>query len=189
MRKATFAIAALLFGATALRAQEQSIRPEFRPFAGAYLPIGAQRDAFNDAPMFGLQLGFELRPTFHLLGSFGWIPGQTRYRVSDNNVNVYAYDAGMEWSIVRPFEPEWTIRPFVGFGAGARTYSFKASELSTRTCASGYGALGTEFQLHRVAFRVEGRENVFCYRAPIAGEKSHTRTDAGLTFGLAYHFR
>lgn len=189
MRNATFVLAALLVGATTLPAQEQNVKPEIRPFAGAYIPIGDQRDVFNDAPMFGLQVGFELRPTFHLLGTVGWIAGQSRYRVSDDNVNIYAYDAGLEWSVVRPLEPDWNVKPFIGLGAGARTYSFKASEFSTKTCAAGYAAFGTELQLNRVAFRVEGRENVLCYRSPIAGEKSRTRTDAGFTFGLAYHFR
>ena len=189
MRKTTIIALVLAAGAAALPAQGRGAVPEIRPFAGRYIPMGDQRDFFTDAPMFGVQTAFELRPTFHLLGSFAWAPSQSRYAVADDNVNIYMYDVGMELSLIRRMEPDWKVKPFLGLGAGARSYDFKSSELATRTCTSGYGALGTELQMHRVAFRVEGLHNVFCYRSPITGVRSRTRNDVGLTFGVAYHLR
>ena len=61
--------------------------------------------------------------------------------------------------------------------------------LADRSCVSGYGSTGIEFQAGRTAARIEARDNVFCYRSPLAGVKSATRNDVNFSFGLAYHFR
>ena len=50
-------------------------------------------------------------------------------------------------------------------------------------------ATRAEFQLARTALRIEARDNVFCYKSPIAGVSSQTRSDIGLAFGVAYHLR
>ena len=54
---------------------------------------------------------------------------------------------------------------------------------------AGYGALGVEFELSRTAIRLEGRDNLFGFKSPLPFEKSRTRSDIGLSLGLAYHFR
>jgi hypothetical protein len=59
--------------------------------------------------------------------------------------------------------------------------------LKDRTCGSGYGALGTEFQRDRLALRAEARDYVCCFKAPVTGVKSKTRNDVGLSLGFAYH--
>ena len=138
--------------------------------------------------MFGVQAELEVRPTLHLLGSFGWAPAQNKYQVADDDVNILQYDAGVEFDLVRPMGGGWQFKPFLGMGAGARTYLYGDDELSNKTCFAGYGALGTEFQIGRTALRLEGRDNVFCYRSPIGGD-SKTRNDVGVAFGVAYHFR
>jgi hypothetical protein len=77
----------------------------------------------------------------------------------------------------------------VGVGAGGRTYAFSSSMLRDRTCAAGYAAAGAEVQLVPWAFRLEGRGNMFCYKSPLVGVASETRSEVGLRLGLAYHFR
>ena len=104
-------------------------------------------------------------------------------------MNVFAYDLGAELGLVRPMSAGWEFKPFFGLGAGARTYDYKSSLFSSRTSAAGYASLGSEFQLSPVALRIEARENVFDFRSPLASEASKTRTDIGLLFGFAYHFR
>ena len=188
MRTTALALATLLGCAAALQAQEP-LRPELRPFVGAHLPTGDQRSLFKDALMVGAQGALELRPTFHILTTFGWIHGRNKYAVANDNVNIFAYDLGVEWNMIRAFDPTWRLSPFLGVGAGGRTYSFRESTLSTRTCAAAYGALGTELQVRSVALRVEARDNVFCYRAPVAGGESWTRNDVGISFGVAFHYR
>jgi hypothetical protein len=189
MRTMMLATTALIAGATVLSAQAPRAKPEIRPFAGASIPTGSQRDFFNDAPVFGLQGAVELKPTLHLVGTFAWSPGHNDFGFTRDKVNIFEYDLGLELSMIRPLGANWQFRPYVGLGGGARTYAYEAGQLSDKTCAAGYGALGTEFQLGRTALRIEGRDNVFCFKSPVAGEDSKTRNDVRLTAGFAYHFR
>src|SRR5918994_6160765 len=107
MRRTMLVAAALIAGATALSAQERAVKGEIRPFVGASIPTGTQRDLFNDAPIFGLQGAVELKPTFHLVGTFGWVPGQNEYVLARDNVNIFQYDIGLELSMVRPLGANW----------------------------------------------------------------------------------
>jgi hypothetical protein len=189
MRRTAMAIAMLATAAMALPAQTSAWKPELRPFLGASVPTGGQRDLFKDAAMFGVQGALELRPTFHVLGTFSWVPAQNKYAAGDDNVSIFAYDAGIEKGLVQPLRSGWELRPFFGVGAGARTYSYASPALRDQTCVGGYGALGSELQLRRVALRLEARDNVFCYKSPVGGVESKTRSDFGFALGFAYHFR
>lgn len=189
MKQLTWIVAALVATATVASAQEQRVRPEIRPFVGMHFPTGDQRDLFDDAATLGLQAALELRPSFHLLGTFGWAAGQTKYAVTEDHVQIFQYDVGLELNMVRALGEQWLFKPFVGFGAGARTYLYESDDLENRTCSSGYGALGAELEFDRTAIRLEGRDNVFCFRSALPGIKSRTRNDVGLSLGLAYHFR
>jgi hypothetical protein len=189
MKKLSLTLAALMISAAVVSAQEPNVRPEIRPFVGMYIPTGSHRDLFDDAAMLGVQAALELRPSFHLLGTFGWAPGQTKYAVAKDNVQILQYDVGLELNMVRPLGESWLFKPFLGLGGGARTYLYEDDNLKNQTCAAGYGALGAELEFARTAIRLEGRDNVFCFRSALPGIKSKTRNDVGLSLGLAYHFR
>jgi hypothetical protein len=189
MRTTALLLSLTLAGAAVLSAQESRAAPEIRPFVGVSIPTGTQRDLFNDAPVFGLQGAVELKPTLHLVGTFGLVRGQTQYVSTQDNVNIFQYDVGVELGMVRELSSTWQFRPYLGLGAGARTYAYEAGLLAGKTCAQGYGAAGAEFQVNRTSFRLEARDNVFCFKSPIAGEDSKTRNDIQLTAAFAYHFR
>jgi hypothetical protein len=188
MKRIVITAAALVIGATALPAQSSTLKPEFRPFAGANFPTGPQRDFFTDAGLIGAQLALEINPALHLVGTFGWVATQTTYAFANDNVNMFTYDVGMEFNLVEALGRNWELKPFLGVGAGARTYAFHGP-LPNNTAASAYGALGTEFQISPWAFRLEVRDNVFRYKAPLPGASWEVRNDVGLSVGLAYHFR
>lgn len=183
------ALSVLATGARAQYDEDDSWKFEVRPFLGAWVPVGAQRDVFNTRGLIGVQLATEVRPTLHVVGAVGYTLSQARYAVRDRDVHVTQYDLGLELGRVRQLNLDWEFRPFLGLGAGARTYRYESDALQDGTCGAAYGALGTEFQLWRTAIRLEGRDNIYCYRAPFAGAKSRTRSDLALTLGLAYHFR
>ena len=189
MTRSAIMVAALFASATALSAQATKIKPEIRPFAGAIIPTGDQRNLFMDAPMAGISTALELKPSVHVLASFTWVAAQNKYPVSQNNVNIYQYSVGAELGFVKPLGYRWELRPFAGLGVGGRTYAFQGLGLTDKTCFAGYGALGTEFQIARTALRLEARHNLFCYRSPVPGVKSQTRSDIGLSLGIAYHLR
>ncbi|HEX7337700.1 MAG TPA: hypothetical protein VF252_10870 [Gemmatimonadales bacterium] len=189
MRKITLVLAAMVATASALTAQQRRPIAEIRPFVGASIPTGDQRDLFTDAPLFGLQAAVQMKPNFHLVGALTWVPSEEKYQFARDNVHILQYDLGAELSFIRPFGGGWQMRPFVGIGGGARTYLYQAATLSDKTCALFYGALGTELQLGRTALRLEARDNVFCYKSPVAGVESQTRNDVGIALGVSYHFR
>jgi hypothetical protein len=189
MRKTLIATVALIASAAALSAQTPLRRPEIRPFAGALIATGDQRDLFKNAAVFGVQGALEMNPNFHFVGTFGYSSLTSKYSVSDAAADAFTYDAGVEFDMVRPLTGNWQFKPFVGAGLGGRSYRFSTDALKDQSCFAGYGALGTEFQLSRVALRLEGRDNMFCYRSPIVGVDSKTRNDIVLAFGLAYHIR
>ena len=136
-----------------------------------------------------LHFGVERQPAFHLVGTFGWVPVHHKYAAPTKNANIAQFDVGVEFGGVRPLRGAWEWRPFVGLGGGGRMYFYNSNQLDNTSSASGYGTLGMEFQIRDLAFRFEARDNVFSYRAPIAGVSSATRNDVGLSFGLAYHIR
>jgi hypothetical protein len=189
MRRLIVLTAALAVGAAALQAQMPRLTPEVRPFVGFNVPTGDQRDLFEDALLMGVAGALELRPNVHLLAGFAWSPGTVRYPADDNGVDMFTYDVGVELSTIRVLASSWQFRPFLAVGAGLRSYAYRSEELTDRTCASGYGAVGTELQLARIALRMEARDNVFCYKSPLAGEESRTRNDLAFGFGLSYHLR
>jgi hypothetical protein len=164
-------------------------RPELRPFAGVLIPTGDLRNDFKAATMLGGQAALEMTSNVHLLGSFAWTHGHTKFAgFSDDLTYIYQYDAGVELNLVRPLGSDWLFRPFTGVGGGARTYDYKANGVGSKTCTSGYGTLGAEFQRRSVAIRLEGRNFLTCFQSPLSGTKK-TRNDIGISLGLAYHLK
>ena len=188
MRTPGVVLAALVLGTSGLMAQNKTATFELRPFAGATVPTGAQRDLFKDAPIFGMGVAFQLQPNLHVVGNFGWMREHTRYAVLRNDGNRYSYDAGVELSAERPMSSSWMFRPYVGLGAGARTYTYQAETLLKRTGAAGYAALGTEFRYGVTAIRLEARGNAFDFKSPLPDGQSDTRYDIAFSLGMAYHF-
>lgn len=189
MRKSLFSIAVLLSTAAPLAAQPvQNFGFEFRPIVGAYVPMGSQRHYFKDAAAFGAQAAWELNDYFHVVGTFGWANSETKYSLNKKDASLYQYDVGAEANLFYELASEWLWRPFIGLGGGGRTYDYAASAVESRSCTSGYGAAGTEFQRSVVAFRVEARSYYTCFESPMTGQKK-TRNDGMFTFGIAYHVR
>lgn len=165
------------------------IRPEIRPFFGAYIPTGKLQDEFKTASTIGTQVALELSSNMHLLGSVGWTNGHSKISTFTKDATyIWTYDAGVEFNAVREFGNGWLFRPLLGVGGGGRTYDFTQTGVNTKTCAAGYGALGTEFEKGVIALRFEGRNYLSCYESPVTGLKK-TRNDIGLNFGVAYHLR
>ncbi|HJR64047.1 MAG TPA: hypothetical protein VJ803_10105 [Gemmatimonadaceae bacterium] len=188
MRRLVFATALLMCATTAAAQLTEGPAFEIRPYVGVSVPTGDQRDLFEDAALLGAQFAVQVKRDFHLVGSFGWIPGESKYAVRNQNVSILQYDVGAEVALVRPMG-RWEWKPFLGAGGGARTYLYHGRLLDDKTCFAGYGSLGMEFQLGRTAARMEARDNVFCFKSPIDGVASKTRNEIGLSLGVAFHFQ
>jgi hypothetical protein len=188
MKSVAVLLALILAAAAALPAQANST-PEIRGFTGALIATGAQHDLFTDAPILGLEAAMELRPAVHAVASFGWAPSEVAYAFSNANVSIFQYTLGIEVGLSRHVYGEHLFKPFIGVGAGARTYAYADPSVSDKTCTAGYGAVGAELQAGKTAVRLEVRDNLYCYEAPIAGTASETRNDIGLVIGVVQHIR
>lgn len=194
--RVTSLLAAVALAATASRAGAQDeLEParsryhELRPFIGTTVPTGALSHEVRGGLQIGLQGAVELRPAFHLVGTLGWSMTETKRSVPVPDVDVLQYDVGVELGRVDDLALGFQLHRFVGIGAGARTYRYRADALNNRTCAEGYASVGTELRLAESGLRLELRDNVSCYRPPTRNPGATRITNELMIFGaFAYHF-
>lgn len=191
MRHNLLAVAALTAFALPAFAQRESTGPvlEIRSFAGAYLPMGAQRDDFKSTVTIGSQLAAEITDHFHLVGTLAVTDGRNRFtNFNDNRTYIWDYGLGGEVNGLHRTDGEWLVHPFLGFGLGARTYAYSATNVGTYTCAASYGSAGLELQRGVIGARIDARDYVTCFKSPIHS-RNETRNDVSATLGLVYHIR
>ncbi len=188
MKRLIIGAAALLLVTTSASAQFGNLSMEVRPFAGAAIPVGDQSDLFDAGLLLGVQGAVWWSPRLRIVGTFAWSPATSRYDVSEDGVDLFLYDAGVEYRLADQVGG-WRVSPFVGAGIGGRTYIYDSDQLGNGMCLSGYGAVGTQLQFGRTGARVEARGNVFCYESPFQENASATRADIGLLAALTYRFR
>lgn len=182
-------LAALAAPGAAARAQGAAAGFEFRPFVGAYVPTGEQRDLLKDAVLLGAQASWLVRPALAITGTFGWAPSKDRLSSGDQTLDIYQYDVGAELRAVSWLAGgTWDFTPFVGLGAGGRTYDYRDLDVDASTNLAGYGALGGDIGVGAVALRVEVRNYVSRFRPLSGGGGGETRNDIGVAAGLSYRF-
>ena len=191
------AVAAVLFAFSALAtkaaAQDavayHSNGFELRPYVGAYIPTGDQRDFLKRCrsrrgasvvpvepqlrrhrhPRLVAEQGpNSLRATrSSTCGSTTWAPSYARRRGSQSGALDFT--------------------PYVGLGAGARTYNYRDLDVDSKTNFAGYGALGGELGFGPFGFRLEARDYVSQFK-PFDGGDSKTRNDVTVATGLTLRF-
>jgi hypothetical protein len=189
--RTTLALTTLLVvGASVLPGQERRRWPEseVRPYVGAFVPVGSQRDDFEPATTVGVQVAIEMTPNVHAVANLAWSGARNRFAFLDDDTDIWQYDLGVEANLVRRLSPDWLFRPFIGAGAGGRTYAYDAPDVGRHSGLGAYGALGGEVQVGRVALRAEARDYVTSFESPTTGNRT-TRSDVGMSIGVAYHFR
>lgn len=183
------ALAGLLsIGGTA-RAQGVATGFEVRPFVGAYIPTGDQRDLLKDAVLVGGQLTWHAIPALAITGTFGWSPSKDRVSAGNQTLDIYQYDVGAELRATSwASGTMWNLTPFVGLGVGGRTYNYRDLDVDAKTNFDGYGALGGDVGFGPVGFRVEARDYVSQFKPLTGSGDTKTRNDIGLAAGVSYRF-
>jgi hypothetical protein len=192
--RSTLSIVSLFVAATQLAgAQEQSPaerRWELRITSGEFLPAGSQRNFLKDAQTTAAQLSFLLQPTLAVTGTFSWARSRDLATADTPKLDVFTSDLGVE---VRP--AEWfaghavTLSPFVGLGAGVRSYNYRSLDVDATHNVAGYGSVGGEIGVGRVGVRVEVRDYTSGFRPLVGGGKSAIRNDVVLSAALRFNRR
>ena len=173
---------------TTARAQSDAYW-EIRPIAGSAVPVGAHRNIFGDAAFVGVGSSIRLSASWDLVASFAINSQTAKYPVADGHVHVLVYNAGIERLYrpnVRTTRGTWV--PFAGVGVGGRANDFRSRELSSTSCYAAYGNAGIAYEKPRTAVRLELRDNVFCYRSPVAPFNETGRNETSIGFGTGIRF-
>lgn len=193
---AALVLAASLHAAPALAQDRASVQGrgfQLRPIAGGFLPTGDQRHLLDDAALFGAQLGWRFHPNLAVTGSAGWAPSSDRTAAfAEEKVDVWQYDLGLEASRPVATFGSWLLSPYVGVGAGGRTYNYRDLDAAdAQTNLLGYGALGFDFAPVNgpIGIRVEARDNVTAFKG-LRGEYSdrQARNDVQIGGGITIRF-
>ena len=153
---------------------------------GGFVPTGAARGTVSNGYAIGAQIGMGL--TARVAAVATAFVTQTKFRANDvNEVTVIQYDVGMEFAPGAPHESTHRVIPFVGLGAGGRTYDVRDAGTPTRAYPAAYLGAGGEIRFQRLALRMEARG----YASRQESETGATvmRTDLAGLAGLAVHFR
>jgi opacity protein-like surface antigen len=179
---------ALIFGSVRLIAQDVHVgsRAAIRPFVGAYLPTGDQRDFVKEAVVVGAQASWTVNSNAALTTSFGWAPTKDKVSAGDQTVDQFQYDVGVEARAARLSTPK--VTPFIGAGIGGRTYSYRDLDVDSKSNFDGYGALGIDAGVGRVGIRIEGRDYLSRFQPLTGGGETKSRNDVTLAVGLGMRF-
>ena len=192
-RRIAFALAAglLVLPAAETQAQDQRIGAfEIRPYVGAYIPTGDQRDLLEDAVLVGAQGSWRVNDMFAVTGTFGWAPSKDRITAGDETLDLYQYDVGAEVRAPAWYQAaSWSFTPFAALGVGGRTYDYRdLDDVDAKTNIAGYGALGRELGFGRFGLRLEARDYVSRFEPLDEDGDAKTRNDVTVAAGLTVRF-
>ena len=182
------AVLALAVASPAEAQSQSSGNFEIRPYVGAYLPTGDQRDILKDAILVGAQASYRLIPQLAITGTLGWSPTEDRVGAGQT-LDLLQYDVGAELRAPAWVQrASWDFSPFVGLGVGGRTYDYRDLDIDAKTNVAGYGALGGEFGFGQFGLRIEGRDYVSRFKPLTGSGETKTRNDVAVAAGLTIKF-
>ena len=182
-------VAALALLASPAKAQSLGGSFELRPFVGAYIPTGDQRDFLKDAVLAGAQLSWRAIPAVAITGTFGWSPSKDRITAGNQTLDIYQYDVGAELRAASLYHGGLLeFSPFAGLGVGGRTYNYRVLNVDSKTNVDGYAAVGGDIGFGPIGLRVEGRDYVSQFKPLTGSGDTKTRNDIGVAFGVTYRF-
>jgi hypothetical protein len=160
---------------------------ELRITGGALVPTGSQRNALKDAQATAAQLSWVVRPSLAITGTFAWARSRDVATMGAPKLDVFTSDVGVEargrqWFSDRAV----TLDPFVGLGAGARSYNYRKLDVDATNNLAGYGAIGGELGIKRVGVRLEVRDYATGFRPLVGAGKSDTRNDVVVMASLRF---
>jgi hypothetical protein len=159
---------------------------EFRISGGSFVPTGSQRNVVKEGQVTAAQLSWLVRPSIAVSGTFSWARSRDLTMVDTPKLDVLTSDLGVEARPIRWFaNAPVSMSPFVGLGAGVRTYNPRTAGDGTTNAAVGYASAGGEFGIGRVGLRLEVRDYVS--NARFARTTSGMRNDVVVSAALRFN--
>jgi hypothetical protein len=153
--------------------------------SGALLPTGAQRDAIKTANLSTAQLLYVIRSRFAITAMGGWARSRDLSTADDTKLDVFTFDVGLEARAPRlALSKSASFTPFVGAGAGSRSYNHRGLDVDATHNVAGYAAAGGELAKGRVRVRAEVRDYVTGFRPLVGIGKTAARNDVVALAGL-----
>jgi hypothetical protein len=189
----TIALAAVISTANVLNAQS----PEARPAAdttgrwsllipsGTMVPTGELRHTVKRGSISAAQVSFAVRPNLAVISTLGWTRSRDIASVGDPKLDVFTYDVGLEARA-----PHWveghsmTFAPFIGAGAGGRSYNYRKLDVDATHNAAGYVSMGGDVRIRRVGLRLEARDYVTEFRPLDGSGAKQSANDVVVMVGL-----
>ncbi len=147
---------------------------ELRFTSGSFMPVGEQQRVLRSAPLTAAQLSWTPRPSLAITGTLGWARSRDRLAAGTPKVDAFTADVGAE---LRAAVGRTSFSPFVGVGAGSRSYDSHGRGTETTHNLAGYAAVGGELVIRRVGLRVEARDYVTGFKPMRDAERSAVRNE------------
>lgn len=187
---AALTLGSLISSTHAAVAQTSAPQPrawELRVTSGALVPTGAQRSVLKDAQMTAAQMSWVVTPSVAFTGTFAWARSRDVGAVGAPKLDVFTSDVGVEARPVHWFAGRaMTLSPFVGVGAGARSYNYRKLDVDATHNVAAYGAVGGELGIGRVGLRLEARNYATGFRPLVGAGRSDMRNDVVAMAALSF---
>jgi Outer membrane protein beta-barrel domain len=182
-------LAAVAGGPVLAQEEEPARRFQMRPYAGAFVPVGDQRDVLDDAVLVGMAVSYDVHPNLAVVGSFGWAASRgTAGATKAEDLDVLQYDVGVASQLPIETVSGVTLKPFVGVGVGARTYDYRDLDVDSETDVVGYVSLGASLEYREVSLGFALRDCFSEYDGIGTEETAATRNDLGVFASLGARF-
>jgi hypothetical protein len=178
-------------GAASQTADHSRSAWELRITGGGLIPTGTQRKSIDDAQQTTAQLTWRLKPSLAINGTFGWARSRDVGMTERPRLDVFTSDLGIEarptlWLVTRSA----TFSPFIGAGAGMRSYNHRSLDLDATHNPAAYVSAGGELGFGRMGLRVEVRDYVSGFKALSGGDgDGSVRNDVMIMTGLRFNRR
>ena len=158
---------------------------ELRFTSGALVTTGDQASSLKNAGTSAAQVSWLIRPSLSITGTFAWSRSRDVSMISQPKLDVFSSDLGLEKRLGQRFrESAVTFSPFMGVGAGARSYNYRKLDQDATHNVAAYGAIGGEIGVRRVGVRLEARDYVSQFKPLMGAGPSATRNDVVVMVGL-----
>lgn len=156
---------------------------EFLISSGAVVPTGAQRDVIKRGNLTAAQLTYVVRPSVAVTATLGWGRSRDITLQDQPKLDVFTYDVGAELR-AGTIGGAFGFRPFLGAGAGARSYDYRKLEMDATHNLAVYGSAGGELGAGRVRVRLEVRDYLTGFKPLDGVGASDRRNDVVMLAGL-----